>query len=515
MKKQLQWLVFYLIISLVFFNNTWAGEEFQLRILYLNDFHGFAEAHQPLGKEGLAGGIASLAGEVNRLRQGQPTLLLAAGDMIQGNPWANLFQGESTIAIMNAMGFTAMTLGNHEFDFGQEVLQKRISQAQFPILTANLSPFPGLKPYLIKNMAGFKIAIIGLVTEDTPVATHPKNVEGLHFTPAAETTRKILQELGETPDLILVLSHLGLPADRRLAQMVKGIQVIVGGHTHTRIEKPLLVNETLIVQAWEHAKVLGVLDLTLKDRALTRAQGKLIPISPDPGKDDPQVAALVDHYRNQASRVLDEVIGRAEVDLQGKGSRRRETNLGNFLADILRKEGQADVALINGGGIRADISQGPIRMKDLYSVLPFRNHLVVINLTGKELQEVLEYGLSDLSGEGGQFPQLSGIRVTYDPAEPVGRRVKAVWIREQPLVPDTRYQLATLDFLLAGGDGYSVFTKMVREDSAYPDSQRVDLKRGRVVLFDSGRDLRDIVIQSIRGQEKIAPALEGRHQPLK
>ena len=143
MKKQPNCLVLSLIIVLVFFNITWAGEELQLRILYLNDFHGFAEPHQALGKEGLAGGIASLAGEVNRLRQGQPTLLLAAGDMIQGNPWANLFQGESTIDIMNAMGFTAMTLGNHEFDFGQEVLQKRISQAQFPILTANLSPFPG------------------------------------------------------------------------------------------------------------------------------------------------------------------------------------------------------------------------------------------------------------------------------------------------------------------------------------------------------------------------------------
>ncbi len=242
------------------------GNRFNFRILYVNDFHGFAEPYQPSGSPGKLGGIAYLAGEVNRLRKEHPTLLLAAGDMIQGNPWTNLFEGKSTIEVMNTMDFSAMVLGNHEFDFGQEVLKDRIREARFPILAANVQGIPLIKPYILKEISGLKIAIIGLITEDTPTTTHPDNVKGLTFTTMIDSARKVMQGIEGRPDLVIVLSHLGVPADRRLAESVKGIQVIVGGHTHTRIESPMKVNETLIVQAWEHAKVLGVLDLTIQDR---------------------------------------------------------------------------------------------------------------------------------------------------------------------------------------------------------------------------------------------------------
>ncbi len=127
---------------------------------------------------------------MNRLRKERPTLLLAAGDMIQGNPWANLFEGKSTIEVMNAMDFSAMVLGNHEFDFGQEVLNKRIQEARFPILAANIQGMPMIKPYVLKEISGLTIAIIGLITEDTPTTTHPKNVEGLTFSPMIDSIQK-------------------------------------------------------------------------------------------------------------------------------------------------------------------------------------------------------------------------------------------------------------------------------------------------------------------------------------
>ncbi len=161
----------------------WAGPAGHLRILYLNDFHGYAEPHRPVGSSEDVGGIAHLAAEVNRLRVGQPTLLLAAGDMIQGNQWANFFQGASVLGVMNAMKFDALLVGNHEFDFGQEVLKRLIGEAAFPVLGANVEGLSEIRPYALKEIEGRKVLIIGVVTEDTPVMTHPRNVAGLAFLP--------------------------------------------------------------------------------------------------------------------------------------------------------------------------------------------------------------------------------------------------------------------------------------------------------------------------------------------
>src|SRR4030042_1094629 len=152
-----------------------------LKILYVNDFHGFAEPYKPTGSDAPLGGIAYLAGAVDRARGKTPSLLLAAGDMIQGNAWANFSRGKSSIEVMNAMKFDAMVVGNHEFDFGPKVLKERMAQARFPVLGANVKGLAALKPYVIKNLRGVRVAIIGVVTQETPIATHPRNVVGLTF----------------------------------------------------------------------------------------------------------------------------------------------------------------------------------------------------------------------------------------------------------------------------------------------------------------------------------------------
>jgi 5'-nucleotidase/UDP-sugar diphosphatase len=508
MSKKLIIVIMGFLCLLIAVNSLRAGEPVDLRILYVNDFHGFAEPYQPAGSQEKLGGIAFLAGEVKRLRQERPTLLLGAGDMIQGNPWANLFEGKSSVDIMNAMDFSAMVLGNHEFDFGQEVLQKRIQEARFPVLAANVRGVPGIKPYWIKELSGIKIAVIGLVTENTPTATHPKNVKGLHFSSPVQTLKKVLKELDPKPDLVIVLSHLGFPADRRLARAVNGIQVIVGGHTHTRIETPVKVNDTLIVQAWEHAKALGVLDLTVQDGKVHHYEGKLVLIHPDGLKPDPEVLKIVDQYKNEASAIVEEKIGEAQVDLQGTGSRIQETNLGDLVADILREETKADVALVNSGGIRADILKGPIRIKDLLSVLPFRNYPVVIKVTGEELKAILEHGLSDLTGSTGQFPQISGMRLRYNSALPAGRRITEIRVKEKPLEPEAWYTLATNDFLAAGGDGYAVFTRILAGRQGYPT------KSHRVVFFESGREIRELVVGYIKDKKSISASVDGRIQKI-
>ncbi|MBI5586562.1 MAG: metallophosphatase, partial [Deltaproteobacteria bacterium] len=305
--------IFIAALLLCWANSGWAQDAKRLRILYLNDFHGYAEPQQPAGSPRPVGGIAFLAEEVRRLREGQPTLLLAAGDMIQGNQWANFFQGASSIRLMNALGFDALVLGNHEFDYGQEVLKQRLAEAAFPVLGANVEGLPGIRPYMLKEIGGWKVLIIGVVTEDTPVMTHPRNVAGLAFLPPEEAIRRIKPETLAQADLVIVLSHLGLPADRRLARQVQGIHLIVGGHTHTRIEQPLRVNDTWIVQAWEHGKALGCLDLVQTEGKVTLAAGRLIDIDPQKGS-APEVATLVETYSSRVQAALDEVIGEALTD---------------------------------------------------------------------------------------------------------------------------------------------------------------------------------------------------------
>jgi 5'-nucleotidase/UDP-sugar diphosphatase len=486
----------------------WAGQERRLRILYVNDFHGYAEPHRPAGGSEALGGIAHLAAEVDRLRVGQPTLLLAAGDMIQGNQWANFFQGASAIRVMNAMGFDALVVGNHEFDFGQEVLKQRIGEAVFPVLGANVEGLPEVRPFVLKEIEGWKVLIIGVVTEDTPVMTHPRNVAGLAFLPPENAIQRILTTYAPKADVVIVLSHLGLPADRKLAQQVKGIHLIVGGHTHTRIEQPMKVNGTWIVQAWEHGKVLGCVDLAASENGIRLSGGRLIDIQPgrEPVK---EISSLVEEYGRRVRAEQEEVIGEALVDLEGLGARRQETNLGDLLTDILRSETGSDLAVLNGGGIRTDIPQGPIRVKTVLDVLPFDNFPVVLRLNGLEVREVLEQGVSDLGGHGGKFLQVSGLRLVYRPSAPPGDRIQEIRINGQPLDPDREYLLATNDFLAAGGDGFSIFKKAFPDQASSPD-WKPEPGSGRVVLYDRGRTVQELVIAYIKKQKKVTASTDGR-----
>lgn len=228
---------------------------------------------------------------------------------------------------------------------------------------------------------------------------------------------KYIKELKNKVDVMVVLSHSGYPADRMLAEKVEGIDVIVGGHSHTKITKPVKVGNTIIVQAWEHGKALGVVDLTIKDGKVIRSEGRLEEIKPEEGREDRATLALLNKYKGKVDAVLNERIGEVEVDLDGENVRKRETNLGNFIADIMRRISGADITLINGGGIRTSIKKGEVRVKDVYSVLPFDNYIVAIKLTGQQIREALEHGVSAVEDEEGRFPQVSGLTFTYSPSE--------------------------------------------------------------------------------------------------
>ncbi len=488
---------------------AFAGDQ-TIRILHVNDFHGFAEGHKRLGSDELRGGVAFLAWRARQLRQEKPSLLLAAGDMIQGDTWANLFEGKPVIEAMNAMGFDAMVVGNHEFDFGKAVLIERAKEAKFPILAANVVGLDVLKPYTVKEVGGVKVGIIGVVTEDTPAATHPNNVEGLKFLPVAGTVERYIDELKDKTEIIIVLSHLGYNADMTLANSVKGIDVIVGGHSHTRTGKHIVVGSTIIVQAWEHGLVLGVLDLTMKDGKIVDVASRLEEIVPSKTKKQQEdVAHIVDSYAKQVNAIMGRVIGEAAVDLDGENVRVRETNLGNFIADIFKEESGADAAIINGGGIRTSIRKGNVTVKNIYSVLPFNNYIVAIRLTGQQVRDTLEYGLSGIEAKEGRFPQVAGLSFTYSAKRAAGSRLGEIFVNGKPLDPAKQYVVATNDYLAAGGDGYQVFREAIRQS---PDFAIVGgtIKSDNLVYNDAGRWLRDVVARAVSKQKKISPAVEGR-----
>jgi 2',3'-cyclic-nucleotide 2'-phosphodiesterase (5'-nucleotidase family) len=366
-----------------------------------------------------------------------------------------------------------------------------------------------LKPFIIKEMDGVKVGIVGVVTEETPVATHPRNVSGLNFRSSAETVERYVRELKDRADIIVVLSHIGHEADRALAGRVKGIDVIVGGHSHTRILKPARVGNTLVVQAWEHGKAIGVLDLVIREGRVIEYDGWLEEIKPQAEKEDRGVLAIVEKYSRSMDTVLNAGVGNTGIDLDGENVRKRETNLGNLIADIIRQASKADAAIINGGTIRTNISRGEIRMKDIYSVLPFDNYIVAIRLRGKQIAEALEHGVSGIEEGEGRFPQVAGLTFAYSPSAPKGSRIREILIAGKPLDPGGEYSVATNDFLAVGGDGYRPFAEAVKSSQTFSVVGGM-LQGEKVVYSDSGRWLRDVVVEYIKGKATIAPGIEGR-----
>jgi 5'-nucleotidase/UDP-sugar diphosphatase len=447
-------------------------------ILHTNDFHGAVEP--AVQGDTQSGGLVNLAGLIDQVRAENPgrTLVLDAGDCFQGTYVSNSTQGEVVMAAMNAVGYDAWTLGNHEFDWGQEVLQARIVQAQFPALAANLidensgEVWDGAKPFVIVEAGAARVAILGLAYPDTPAITKPQNVAGLDFQQAAGTVRRYLPDLEEQADLIVVLSHLGLDGDQALARAVDGIDVIVGGHSHIFLESPREVNGTLIVQAGAKGQVLGRLELTL-DLATGQVTDYdhhegLLPVDGSSAGVHQEVEALVDAALQQAAETMDQPIGEMARALEPKSA--GEFALGNLVTDAMLAadlgDGSVpDIAMHNSGGIRAELPKGPVTYGQVYAVLPFDNQLIALDLTGEQVLRVLEHSIAARAGN----MQVAGLTFRFTMAKPMGQRVEEVTVGGEPLDPARVYRVVTIDYLAAGGDGQETFLE--GENPTYGDGE--------------------------------------------
>ena len=477
---------------------------FDLSIMHTNDTHGNLN------------NIAKRVTAVKEVRAEKPNaLLLDAGDVMSGTLYFNEFHGMADLQFMNLMGYDAMTFGNHEFDLGStqaghQALADFVQAAQFPFVSANADfskddKFQGLfsdlissepekgKIYngIIKEINGEKVGIFGLTTPETVDLSSPGAITFGDYIDEAERAVAAFESQGV--DKIIALTHIGYddnPAvdnDLILAATVDGIDVIVGGHSHTQLNKPVVVDQdetgatkdpTLIVQAYQYNEFLGTVDVEFdKAGVIIDFKGELIPVSEKVA--DPEAAEMLKQYSDRVDEVSKTEIGAtAESKLENPRTngdntlpsvRKNETPLGNLITDGMLSKAKTYnpkviMALQNGGGIRAAIDAGPITVGEVITVLPFGNTLAIMDLTGAELKEAFEISFREYPRENGGFLHVSGAKVTFDSGKPAGERVVSVAYENvdgtyTEISDDETYTIATNAFTAKGGDGYTVFAR--------------------------------------------------------
>jgi 2',3'-cyclic-nucleotide 2'-phosphodiesterase (5'-nucleotidase family) len=435
----------------------------EITILHTNDVHSRVSfsANDGMGYE-------KLSTIVKEMRAKNPnTLVMDAGDAFHGQTISTLNKGESIVQIMNTVGYDLMTVGNHDFNYGQDRLLELAKMADFDIISSNIfkanySTF--LPSYVIKEFDGVKVGIFGLATPDTTFTTHPNNVIGLNFFDPVIVARLMVATLKDKTDIIVCLAHLGLDSSgdyssEKVAMYVNGIDVIVDGHSHTSLPEGRLVNNTLIVQAGDYIKNVGVVELKLTNGVLTKTAKHITKAEAEAMESDQVIVDLVTKVKADNMVITSEVIGTTTVRLDGDRGlvRTGETNLGNLITDAMLYETGAQIAFTNGGGIRASIEVGEITVGDVITVLPFGNYVVTKELTGAQIWAALELGMDTYPAEKGSFPHIAGMKVVFDPAKAAGERVVSVTVGGESIVLDKLYTVATNDFIAAGGDGYTMF----------------------------------------------------------
>lgn len=529
---------------------------YELVIAHVNDTHSHVEAVKGqldlLGNSTYLalGGMPRLTSFLKQVRAEHPqALFLHAGDAVQGTIYFLKYHGQIEMELLNALGCDAMVLGNHEFDRGPKGTGKIVGWANFPIVVANLdaSREPALRdkvrPYIVKEVKGQKIGIIGIITPETAVIAN--SGPNLKFLPVAPTVKKYIALLqGQGINKIILLTHQGFENDLALAKEVAGIDVIVGGHTHTLLgdakalgalgltpesSYPTLVKgptglPVYVVQAWEWAKVAGQMRLTFDDLGVVRSfQGNAQLLAGEPfrqkqkgkqGKpvvspavraailaeaaknpsievlaNDPATQKIITPYRQGLQKLLTTVVARVASDLlhvrvPGAGQQGGGLPKGSMVAPIIarsmlwkaRTTGmKVDLAWQNAGGVRNNIMAGDLTIAGAFSLLPFGNTLIVIELSGADLKRALEWGVTT---SGGAFPYLAGARYWAEMTRPEGQRITRVelagpngkWI---PLNDKASYRLVTSSFVANGGDGCEILAKTsgYRYDTGFVDAE--------------------------------------------
>lgn len=505
----------------------------RLTVLHTNDVH---SRHEPINRLGAAcrteeqrpgacfGGSARLAAAIVAERavaaaEGRIVLMLDAGDQFMGSLFYTHWRGEAEREVMNAIGYDAMAVGNHEFDNGPPVLARFGAALGCPLLSANIDageePVLGglIRPFTVIEREGVRIGIVGVTTADTPRMSSPGprvrfGEEAAGLRAGAEAAR------AAGVRAVLALTHVGLVADHRLAATVPGLAAVIGGHSHTLLSNsaggaagryPIPAAgaggiAVPIVQAGAFNRYLGRLDLDLdRDGRVLAATGDARELAfADPR--DPAVEALLARLAEPMAAIRGRVVGALAGPVSNAECRIAECALGNLVAEAMLDAARgtgATIALQNGGGLRAGMPAGAVTWGDVLAVLPFSNTLATFRLSGADLRAALENGVSAAELAGGRFPQVAGLRVTWRADRTAGERIAAIEARDpdgtfSPLDPSRLYGVVTNNFMRQGGDGYTV----LRDRAVDP--------------YDSGPNLEEVFADWLARRSPVAPATDGR-----
>ena len=474
----------------------------RVTLLQVNDVYQISPVDR-----GTRGGLARVATLRQQIMRESPhTLLLLAGDTIAPSVASNIFKGRQMIDTWNAVGLDYAVLGNHEFDFGPDVLLERMRESRFPWLTANVIDrrtgriFGNTPPFVIREFGGVRVGIFGLLTPDTlRMSSAGPNVE---IRDVCRTAADVVRQMRRRGAQVVVgLTHLNMSEDKLLARCAP-IDVIIGGHEHSVLQS--LAGRTPIFKMGSDARNLGRIDLNINaaNGTLESIDWEIIPVTNEVA-DEPRVAAIVADFERRLSAELDQPVGRTAVELDARQAtnRTQETNLGNYIADAFRRHVAADVAIVNGGSVRSNTTYGPgqLSKRDILSILPFENAVVKIEVTGAVLRRALEHGVSQAAEERepGRFPQVAGLRFSFDARRPVGQRVTEVTVGGQPLDERRNYSVALTHFVAEGGDGYEMF------------------RGARQLIAAEGAQIdANIVMEAVRTASEIAPQTDGRIRRL-
>ena len=447
------------VFSLLLFSFLFSQPK-SITILHTNDMHASFIPHEAFwikqNPKPLIGGFNELSFAVDSLRRVKgATILIDAGDVMTGNPITEYTydgaQGGALFAMMNMIGYEAWCLGNHDFDISQDNLRALTKIAAFPTLSANVVNAAGAfplnnKPYTIIEKGGLRIGIIGVMTQGLYNLVNQNNLTDIKVLSPVTTTQRYIDELTSKTDLLIALTHEGVDEDSVLAANVHGLNVIVGGHSHTRLKKPMKVNGVLIVQTGSNCENLGILDLTVENHTVTKSWGVLHPLYYDSNRPKTKLSNFIDSIQHKIDNDYSEVIGTLKSDwVRGRG----EMGVGDFIADAQREGAHADIGFMNDHGIRKNVAKGPMTKRDLFEVLPFRNVLVTFQLSGKQVKEVVEHYITHHASI-----QTSGIRCTWKKNPDGTIEFPSFMVNGKPLDEQRMYIAAASDYMVGEAQRY-------------------------------------------------------------
>jgi 2',3'-cyclic-nucleotide 2'-phosphodiesterase / 3'-nucleotidase len=511
-----------IMLALVFVGRSFAPERVQITILGTTDLHGNIDPIDYYTNKPDNRGIAKIATLIKRIRNEQPNVMLIdSGDTIQGSPLES-FHGRKNNAppdpmmlVMNSLNYDSMTVGNHEYNFGLKVLEKARREAKFPWLSANTydegKQQPHYKPYIVKEVAGVKIGILGLTTPGVPNWDNPPNYAGLEFHEPLAEARKwvpILRDQ-EKVDVVIIAMHMGLEEDLRTGEMspgqvqheneaiaiakeVPGVDVIFMGHTHRDVPS-VYINGVLLTQANHWGRHLARADLYLQKAGSgwrMYAKSARTIAADDRVEPDPEVVKIAETYDRETQGWLSREIGQSAEELTARDARFRDTAILDLVQKVQLDAGKADVSMVASFNEAARIAKGPVSVRDIAGLYVYENTLVVLEVTGQQLKDALEHSAkyfkayvpgkpaSDLVDEkipAYNFDIAEGVTYDLDISKPIGQRIQNLRFHGQPLSPTRKLKLATNNYRVNGGGGY-------------------DMYKNAPVVYRSSEEIRELII---------------------